>query len=122
MLAPNGDPVRAVVLPSLYQIVHPRPDSPPTTDARSYADGSFIPYDISSHVVDIKLTSDGALNVAADGGITLSGDVTVTGSLTAGGDVSDSTSSMSDDRTIYNSHTHIGNQGKPTSPPQQSQK
>ena len=37
------------------------------------------------------------------------------------GEVADSVRTMSEDRVIYNAHDHIGNAGKPTSPPNQAQ-
>jgi len=58
-----------------------------------------------------------SLNV--DGDISAGGNISAEGNISADGDVSDGVGSMAQVRQIYNSHTHTGNQGNPTSPPAQ---
>ncbi len=56
------------------------------------------------------------------GGISTTQTIASGADVTATGEVSDSTRSMSADRTIYNSHTHVSNgNGNPTDPTTQTQ-
>ena len=64
----------------------------------------------------IKLQS--AAKVTIDASNTeITGNLSVDGNIESAGDVSDSTSSMADMRTSYNSHNHIYNNNKITNPP-----
>ena len=58
------------------------------------------------------------IHLKSSGEIVIDGDVRVTGSLLAEGDVSDGVGSMDEDRQVYNLHTHPHPEG-PTGPPTQ---
>ena len=135
VLSPGGQVELGVVLPALYRDTFPAPGASPDVCRVTYADGADISYDRASHTLTATLpdggtmnvTSPGGITVAAEGGVRVTGDMSLNGSLSvtgdvkADGDVADSHASMAADRTIYNSHTHTGNAGAPTSPPAQTQ-
>ena len=54
------------------------------------------------------------------GAVTVVGNLTVDGNISASGEVEDSQGTMTAMRETYNSHTHTGNAGSPTSPPAQA--
>lgn len=56
-------------------------------------------------------------NISLNGNINHTGMMINTDGITSQADITDKTSSMQTIRDIYNPHTHIGNQGRPTSKP-----
>lgn len=56
-------------------------------------------------------------NINFNGNINHTGILINTDGITSQADITDKTSSMQAMRNIYNPHTHIGNQGRPTSKP-----
>lgn len=88
-----------------------------------YTDEGDVIHFKRNNIIDIKSAS--TINaIAPDVNINASSKVSlttpeceITGNLTVGGDVSDATSSMADMRTVYNGHTHTGDNGGSTSPP-----
>lgn len=59
-------------------------------------------------------------NINLNGNINHTGKLINTEGIKSDSNIADKTSSMQTMRDIYNSHTHTGNQGSPTSSPQQS--
>lgn len=116
LTCPMGELNQAYVTGSVYQTSVPAPDALETKRVTKYADGAVISYDRTEHVLSAVLPAGATAELTADGGITLTGDVSITGNLTATGDVADSGGPLSRLRTKYNTHTHIGNLGSPTSP------
>ncbi|MDQ7091757.1 MAG: phage baseplate assembly protein V [Methylococcales bacterium] len=121
VLCPSGEVNQGVVLGSLYQDSFPNPTEDNTEDHHrmTYKDGCVVEYDRKKHHLKAILPKDGTVEIVADGGISIAGDVTVTGKITATdnikseGHVSDKKRSMQADREIYNGHVH-GGTPKPT--------
>ena len=59
-------------------------------------------------------------NINLNGNINHTGMLINTDGITSQADITDNTSSMQAMRDIYNSHSHTGNQGSPTSSPNQA--
>lgn len=59
-------------------------------------------------------------NINLNGNINHTGMLINTDGITSSADITDKTSSMQAMRDIYNPHTHTGNQGSPTSSPNQT--
>jgi phage baseplate assembly protein V len=120
VLAPGGDLGAAVVLTGVYQQAHSAPASEQTLWKRVFPDGAEIQYNHDSHTADITLPAGAILNLVSDGGVNITGDVSIKGNLAANGNVSDSVRSMADDRAIYNQHDH-NETGSKTKTPNQAQ-
>ena len=76
--------------------------------------GSFLNINKETDTLTISFK-----NIKLVGDITNEGYFSNTKGISSNADISDKTSSMQKIRDIYNSHTHTGNQGKPTSSPTQ---
>lgn len=81
LLSPGGDPSRGVALPALYSDAHPAPGNTDKLDLALYDDGAVISYDAVAHVLAATLPAGGKVQVAAPGGVEVTGDVTITGKL-----------------------------------------
>jgi len=120
--SPGGELSQAVIDRCLYQNSYPAPESLETVHSVTYADGAIISYDRENSVLSAILPAGATVELTADGGINIAGDVSVTGSIsatediTAAGEISDTDGELSRLRTNYNSHKHVGNLGNPTSP------
>lgn len=127
MLCPNGATEQALCLPALYKNDCPAPDNSPDNDTIVYPDGATICYNAKVHSLSAILPAGAITIITSNGGLTfngnvsINGNVSVKGSINASGNISDSQRSMSADRGIYNNHTHTGNMGSPTSPPEKKQ-
>lgn len=86
LLCPAGELAAGVVLRGV-----PSDDHPPagTTLAQRilFPDGAELEYDPESHSLSFIAAPDGTLTIVAEGGIAITGDVTLTGKLTASEDV-----------------------------------
>ena len=121
--APAGDTAaQAIIIGSLYQDTFPAPSTDPGISRLQFKDGSSIQYDQGAQALQINLESSATIQVTAAGGAAwhgdfdLNGDLNITGSVTASGDVSDKSASMAADREAYNSHGHTPTA---TTPPKQ---
>lgn len=127
MLCPNGATEQALCLPALYKNDYPAPDNSADNNTIVYPDGAVIRYNAKAHSLNATLPDGAITTITSNGGLTfngnlaINGNVSVKGNINASGNVADSKRSMSADRNIYNSHTHTGNMGSPTSPPGQKQ-
>lgn len=83
LLAPGGDLARGIVLPALYSDALPAPSQQDQLNLAVYPDGAVISYDAASHVLTATLPSGGKVQLAAPGGVEVTGDVTITGKLHA---------------------------------------
>jgi len=113
VLSPDGGISSGYILCGLYQNDFRPPENSDEVIAIHTQDQAAFRYD-SAGKLEILLPSGATIRVVADGGITIEGNVVIQGTLDVQGDitghaeVSDSKASMSQDRTIYNSHHHGG--------------
>jgi phage baseplate assembly protein V len=108
VLSPSGELTQGVVLGSINQQQFPALTDSVDQHCIQYRDGAVINYNSAQHHLDVKLPSGATVNILAEGGLTISGDVAINGNLQASGDIIDHTRSMQDDRTIFNQHKHAG--------------
>ncbi len=124
LLAPYGELAAAFVLPGAYRDSFPAPESSADIRAMLCPDGARIEYDSGEHLLKAVLPSGGKVSIEAPGGVAIEGDteidgdvkidgnLSVTGTVKAGkaisskAGVSDSSGSMQEMRTAYNSHGH----------------
>ena len=108
VLSPSGELAQGVVLGSIHQQQFPSLTDSSDQHCTQYRDGAVINYDSVEHHLDVKLPSGATVNILAEGGLTIDGDVAINGNLQTSGHITDHTRSMQDDRAIFNSHTHAG--------------
>lgn len=140
LLSPSGELANAVALTAIYSTDRPAPSDDPDKHLVRYSDGAEIEYDRANHLLRAVLPQGGAAEISAPDGVTVTGEVMVTGDLTiqgavdasgniegganitavgnveADGNVQDSSSTMQQMRTTYNTHTH-GVAPGPVTPP-----
>lgn len=104
VLAPSGELNQGVVLAGLYQNAHPAPSNTPDKHRMQYSDGAVIEYDRAAHHLKAVLPAGGTLEIIADGGLAITGDITLTGDVIANG------------ISLIN-HTHPGDSGGTTGAP-----
>lgn len=139
LLCPQGDSEQAVCLPSLYSVDFPPPHTDPNEHLTVYEDGAVISYQDVTHRLYAVLPDGATTELVSTGGITMTGDLTVhgnvthngdtthnglthsTGHITCDADVSDVKGSLQGNRDTYNGHTHRGDSGGTTGPPNQPQ-
>ena len=123
VLSPSGDPAQGIVLGAINQRRFPASDNRPGRHRVIYADGAVVEYDRTAHHLKAALPAGATTELVSSGGVSIIGDVAVTGSITASGDISDHTRSMQADREIFNAHTHGGVRSGPanTQTPNQRQ-
>ena len=80
--------------------------------AMNLEDGSYINADKEAQTLTVAFSK-----MKLIGDIEHEGLFTNTAGIKSNADITDKTSSMQAMRETYNPHTHTGNQGKPTSPP-----
>lgn len=104
-----------VILGSIYSSV----DTPVITNEKQISlnleNNSLINIDKNTDTLTITFK-----NINLNGNINHTGLLINTDGITSNADITDKTSSMQTIRDIYNSHTHAGNQGSPTSSPHQN--
>lgn len=86
LLCPEGDLAGGVALRGIFSDASPAPGD----DLRElirFADGAVLAYDPQAHHLDVTLPAGATLAIAADGGSTIKGDITLIGKLTASDDV-----------------------------------
>lgn len=91
---PDGDPASGVVVGAIYQADHGAPADSADVHRTTYSDGAVIEYDRAAHALRASLPDGGSVTLTSPGGITISapqvsitGDLSVTGTLTASADV-----------------------------------
>lgn len=104
-----------VILGAIYSSV----DLPVVTSEKQISvnleNSSLINIDKETNTLTITFE-----NINLNGKINHTGMLINTDGITSQADITDKTSSMQVMRDIYNSHSHTGNQGSPTSSPHQS--
>lgn len=86
LICPGGEIGAGLVLGGVPSDANPAPIDEPVALIR-FKDGAIVSYDPEAHELLVQLPSGATTVLASDGGIDLIGDVTLTGSLTASGDV-----------------------------------
>ncbi|MDW6004727.1 phage baseplate assembly protein V [Vibrio mangrovi] len=100
-----------VIIASLNQTSFDQPKEDLNRFYREFPDGTWLEYDMESHLLSGKIT--GKVNLEVDQQfrvqapkIVLVGDIEHDGSQKSTGDIADGVRSMAADRSIYNTHTH----------------
>lgn len=81
LLAPAGELTQATVVARLFSSDYPSPEHTADNHRTVYRDGCVIEYNTRTHHLNATLPAGGTLNLKADGGITITGDVTLIGDL-----------------------------------------
>jgi phage baseplate assembly protein V len=79
---PDGDPANGVVVGAIYQADYAAPAASPDVQRTTYSDGAVIEYDRAAHALRATLPAGSTAAVVADGGVSITGDTTITGTLT----------------------------------------
>ncbi|MBQ4114078.1 phage baseplate assembly protein V [bacterium] len=104
-----------VILGSIYTSLDEVPGISKDQHIAKFEDGSFIEYNKENQMLTIVAKT---VNIVGD--IYQTGFLENTDGILSATDITDKKSSMQAMRDIYNSHTHTGNQGSPTSAPDNS--
>jgi phage baseplate assembly protein V len=87
ILSPSGELNQGVVLAGLFQTLKPPPVLNPVKHHMLYSDGAVVEYDRAAHHLQAVLPAGATVQLTSTGGIKISGDITLTGTLTATVDV-----------------------------------
>ena len=101
-----------VILGAIYTNLDAVPAVTKEQHLIKFSDNSLIEYNKETQTLTINVKQ---VNIIAD--ILNTGKFQNTDGITSNSDITDKKSSMQDMRDIYNGHSHIGNQGSPTSNP-----
>lgn len=101
-----------VILGSIYTNHDEVPGITKDQHIAKFEDGSFIEYNKENQMLTIVAKT---VNIVGD--IYQTGFLENTDGILSATDITDKTSTIQTIRDIYNSHTHTGNQGSPTSSP-----
>ena len=104
-----------VILGSIYTNLDEVPGITKDQHIAKFEDGSFIEYNKENQMLTIVAKT---VNIVGD--IYQTGFLENTDGILSATDITDKKSSMQAMRDIYNEHTHTGNQGAPTSAPNNS--
>ncbi|WP_315807483.1 phage baseplate assembly protein V [Pseudomonas sp. C9-3] len=128
LFSPSGQTANGIVLVGLNSDQHPANGDRPGLHRRTYPDGAVIEYDSVAHRLRATLPAGGITDLISSGGINITGPINhqgdyvhqgnytqqgnqaITGQVTASVDVIAAGVSLV-------THEHIGNLGRPTSPP-----
>src|SRR3546814_633169 len=87
LLCPEGDIENGLVIVGLYSDACPAPSTSPDLSMIEYPDGAVISYDFAAHRLKAILPAGGTVDLVAEGGVSITGDLAVTGKITASDDV-----------------------------------
>lgn len=87
VVCPDGDPAQGVIAGSIYQAQWSAPAASGDVTRTVYSDGAVTEYDRAAHAMAVTLPAGGALTVTAPGGVTITGNLTVTGSIASTGNL-----------------------------------
>ena len=107
VLSPSGELANGIILPALFTGANPAPSDKPHLSLFQFSDGAVIEYDTQSHSLNAVLPAGAKTSLVSDGGISIVGNVEITGTLTASGDV------MAGSISVQN-HQHTGDSGGTT--------
>lgn len=104
-----------VILGAIYTSLDEVPAISNLQHLIKFEDGSFIEFNRDTQMLTIVAKT---LNIIAD--VINTGKFENTDGIVSNSDITDKTSSMQSMRDTYNSHAHTGNQGSPTSNPNEA--
>lgn len=89
IFSPSGEMAAGFVLVGINSDQFPGPSTNPDLDSTTYADGTWVGYDMGGKDMTVFMTAGGSLSVEAPGGVRIRapggvqiiGDVTITGAL-----------------------------------------
>ena len=104
-----------VILGAIYTSLDEVPAISNLQHLIKFEDGSFIEFNRDTQMLTIVAKT---LNIVAD--VINTGKFENTDGIVSNSDITDKTSSMQSMRDTYNAHNHTGNQGSPTSNPNEA--
>ena len=104
-----------VILGSIYTSLDEVPGISKDQHIAKFEDGSFIEFNRDTQMLTIVAKT---LNIIAD--VINTGKFENTDGIVSNSDITDKISSMQSMRDTYNAHNHTGNQGSPTSNPNEA--
>ncbi len=104
-----------VILGAIYTNLDEVPAISSSQHLVKFEDGSFVEYNRENEMLTVVAKT---INLIGD--VVHTGKLENTDGITSNSDITDKTSSMQAIRDTYNSHTHTGNQGSPTSKPKEA--
>ena len=104
-----------VILGAIYTNLDEVPAISSSQHLVKLEDGSFVEYNRENEMLTVVAKT---INLIGD--VVHTGKLENTDGITSNSDITDKTSSMQAIRDTYNSHTHTGNQGSPTSKPKEA--
>ena len=104
-----------VILGAIYTSLDEVPAISNLQHLIKFEDGSFVEFNRETEMLTVV-----AKTINLVGNIVHTGALENTDGIISSADITDKTSSMQDMRDTYNSHTHTGNQGSPTSNPKEA--
>lgn len=107
----EGDLTLGEIIPGSYYDRFPSPSTNPDVHLTQYADGATEQYNQANQAYQLLLPTSGTVNIVAQGGVTITGDLTVNGNIKATKDVADKVRAVSEDREIYNNHMDAHHRG-----------
>ncbi len=117
LISSMGNYGTSVALPAIYSKNSPGPSDSSYDHVVKYGDGAVISYNQSTHSLYLDLPDNATLKIKSTGGVKINGNLSVTGNISSTGDVSDNSGTMQEIRDTHSSHTHTGDSGGTTSPP-----
>ncbi len=87
IISPSGELAAGFVLVGLNSGSFPAPSSNQVLDSRTYADGTWMGYDMGRKEMTVIMTAGGKQILQIPAGIEIQGDVTITGTVTVSEDV-----------------------------------
>lgn len=95
IFSPSGELAAGFVLVGINSLQFPGPSDNPDLDSTTYADGTWIGYDMGSKDLTVAMAAGGRITVlapdgvqlAAPGGVSITGDVNIDGTVTVSEDV-----------------------------------
>ena len=106
VLAPEADTARGIIIGSLSSDAHPHPANDGST-LTEYEDGARIGYDPDAHALTAILPGAATVRIDADGGLFLTGPVTVDGDITSTGTITADADVVGAGKSLKN-HVHLG--------------
>lgn len=79
LLSCDGDLANAIALRGLYCQQFPAPSASPALTLIQFKDGAAVSYDHDVHALSAVLPAGGTVDISADGGITITGAVSIKG-------------------------------------------
>lgn len=104
ILSPSGEMASGFVLVGINCDQFPSPSDNPDLDSITYADGTWVGYDMGRKELTVTMTPGGRVVLAAPAGVQITGDVDISGTVTVSEDV------IASGISLVN-HAHGGVQG-----------